>query len=103
VVFGLLEGFYILNETACHNVKNFMTKTGIECSRQLLLHYRQRIEKNLNRLIMAVTEIDSLRAPPVTERNDVKKKVRQFLSTIHNPMNSSLKIFEQTRATYLTA
>jgi hypothetical protein len=52
---------------------------------------------------MAVTDIHNLRAPPVTEKTDKKEKVRQLLSYIQYPLEDSLKIFKQTRTTYLTA
>jgi hypothetical protein len=86
----------------CLAVANFFKTTGVDCSRQLLLHYRRRIEKNLNSLAMAVTDIYALRSPPITEKADARKKVRQLLSNILYPQNVSLKIFELTRTTYLT-
>jgi len=101
-IFGILEEFYIKTLAVCLAVKNFFSETGVECSRQLLLHYRRRIEKNLNNLVMAITDIRALRAPPVTEKTDTRKKVRQLLSNIQNPADDSLKIFERTRTTYLT-
>ena len=101
-VFGILAEFYIWGRTVCATVKNFLLATGVECSRQLLLHYRRRIEKNFNNLVMAVTDIYALRAPPVTEKNSTKEKVRQLFSVIQNPQDDSFKIFERTRTTYLT-
>jgi hypothetical protein len=80
----------------------FLQKAEVECSRQLLLHYRKRIEKNLNSLAMAITDIYSLRSPPVTEKTNMKEKVRQLLSNILHPEEDSLKIFKRTSATYLT-
>ena len=101
-IFEFLSEFYIKMNAVCIVLRNLSKETGIEFSRQLLLHYRKRIEKNLNSLVMAVTEINALRAPPVTEKNNVKEKVRQLLSFIHSPMDESLKIFEKTGVTYLT-
>ena len=98
----LLKEFYDVSLCVSLAVINFYAQTEIECSRQLLLHYRRRIEKNLKSLIMAITSIYSFKEPPVTEKMDIKKKVRQFLSCIHEPMDTSLKIFELTRTTYLT-
>jgi len=103
VAIGFLNEFYTNALAVCLAVKGFFARTGVECSRQLLLHYRRRIEKNLNSLVMAVTEINALRAPPVTEKANIKEKVRQFFLSIHAPMDISLKIFEQTGKTYLTA
>ena len=101
-IFGILSEFYIKASAVCLAVKNFLATAGTECSRQLLLHYRHRIEKNLNNLAMAVTDIYALRAPPVTEKNDLREKVRQLLSHIQSPEDDSLKIFVKTRTTYLT-
>ena len=98
----LLKEFYDVSLCVSLAVINFYAQTEIECSRQLLLHYRRRIEKNLKSLIMAITSIYSFKEPPVTEKTDIKKRVRQFLSHIHRPKDDSLKIFEQTRTTYLT-
>ncbi|MDR0302818.1 MAG: DUF6431 domain-containing protein [Treponema sp.] len=102
VIIGLLTEFYIRMSAVCTAVLNFFKTTDVECTRQLLLQYRRRVEKNLNSLIMAVTEIHALRSPPVTEKRDIREKVRQFLSTILNPQDESLKIFERTGRTYLT-
>ena len=88
--------------TVCLAVMNYIAETSIECSRQLLLHYRRRIEKNLNSLAMAITDIYGLRAPPVVERKNWREKVRHLLSYIRSPLDDSLKIFERTRTTYLT-
>ena len=101
-IFRLLSEFYIRMKTACLAVTSFLLATEIECSRQLLLHYRRRVEQNLNSLVMAVTEIYDLRAPPVTERDSARKKVGQLLSVIKSPRDDSLKIFKRTRTTYLT-
>lgn len=101
-VFGILSEFYVKESAACLAAGDFMASTGVACSRQLLLHYRRRIEGNLNGVIMAVTEIRGLRAPPVTERFDTRKRVRQLLSSILSPQDCSLKMFELTKTTYLT-
>ena len=101
-IFGILSEFYIKGHTACLAVKNFLAATGAECSRQLLLHYRQRVKKNFNNLVMAIIDIYTLRAPPVTEKVNTREKVRQALSFIQSPADDSLKIFERTRTTYLT-
>jgi hypothetical protein len=86
----------------CIAVLNFIALIGIPVTRQLLRHYRRRIESNLTSLIMAMTDLYALRAPPVTEKTDTKEKVRQFLSSILCPQGDSLKIFERTGASYLT-
>jgi hypothetical protein len=86
----------------CAAVINFLAATGVLCTRQLLLQYRRRIEKNINNLVMAFTDIYDLRAPPVTEKTDKREKVRQLLLCIQSPMDDSLKIFERTRTSYLT-
>jgi len=101
-IFGLLAEYYIAMSAACLAAARFLAATGIECSRQLLRHYRRRIEENLKSLVMAIISTHALRAPPVTEKVDTRRKVRQFLSTIQSPQDSSLKMFEQTNRTYLT-
>jgi hypothetical protein len=101
-IFGILEEFYVKTCAVCLAVSNFYMATGVEFSRQLLFQYRRRIKKNLNNLIMAITAIYNLRAPPVTEKTNAKEKVRQLLTSIQNPQDDSLKIFELTRTTYLT-
>jgi len=103
VIFGLLKTFYIKMSSVCTGVINFYIATGVECSRQLLLHYRTRVEQNLNSLIMAVTDIYGLKAPIITKRAETtREKVRQLLSRIQYPQDDSLKIFERTGASYLT-
>jgi hypothetical protein len=101
-IFGILEEYYVKAATVCLAVARFLAEKGVSVSRQLLNHYRKRIEKNLNSLIMAVTYIQSLRAPPVTEKISARGKVRQLFLYIRQPVDTSLKIFELTRTTYLT-
>jgi len=101
-IFRLLAEFYIKVRTVCLAVTSFLMATDIECSRQLLLHYRRRVEHNLNNLVMAVTDIYGLKEPPVTEKANKREKVRQLLSSIKSPQDDSLKIFKRTRTTYLT-
>ena len=101
-IFGLLVSFYVKLRTVCLAVACFFEENRVECSRQLLRHYRRRIEKNLNSLVMAITDINKMQSPPVTEKTGIKEKVRQFLSNILEPQETSFKIFERTRTTYLT-
>jgi hypothetical protein len=101
-IFGILEEYYVKATAVCHAVACFLAEKSVSVSRQLLNHYRKRIEKNLNSLIMAVTAIQSLRAPPVTEKANTGEKVRQLFLRICSPTDTSLKIFELTRTTYLT-
>jgi len=101
-IFGVLAEFYIAAGTACLAAARFFATAGVEFSRQLLRHYRRRVEENLNSLIMAITDIYALRAPPVAERADIREKVRQLLSRIQSPQDSSFKMFELTSRTYLT-
>jgi hypothetical protein len=102
VIYKLLSAFYIELKKVCMAITAFITATGIQVTRQLLHHYRHRIERNLNNLVMAITDIYTLDAPPVTEKTEAKEKVRQFLSQILCPQGDSLKIFKRTRTTYLT-
>jgi len=101
-IIGLLSEFYVQMKTACLAVASYDLATMVECSRQLLRHYRRRIEQNLNSLVMAVTEIRRLATPLVTEASTIRGKVRQLLSVIESPQDDSLKIFRRTRTTYLT-
>ena len=101
-IFGVLAEFYIKMKTVCLTAMDYLAASGVEISRQLLRHYRRRIERNLNGLIMAVTAVYALRAPPVTENANIKTKVKQLLSSIPSPQDGSLKIFELTKTTYLT-
>jgi hypothetical protein len=102
-IWGILNEYYVEISAVCLAVKNYILKSGAEISRQLLYHYRKRIEKNLNHLIMAVIDIYALRAPPVTEKANTEEKVRQLFLNIHSPMDTSLKIFKRTGTTYLTS
>ena len=101
-IIGLLREFYVNMKTVCAAVANFLMVTGVGCSRQLLRHYRLRIEQNLNSLVMAITDIRCLKEPLVTETMDIKRKVRQMLLALQSPPDDSLKIFKRTRTTYLT-
>ena len=101
-IVGILSEYYIKMKAVCFAVASFLLATGIECSRQLLRHYRRRIEQNLNSLVMAITEIRRLATPLVTEASNIRGKVRQLLSVIESPQDDSLKIFKRTRTTYLT-
>jgi hypothetical protein len=102
VIFKLIASFYIDMCAVSIAILNFIKGTGICVTRQLLRHYRRRIEFNLNSLVMAVTDIYNLRTPPVTEKTAIKERVRQFLSCILCPQEDSLKIFTRTRTSYLT-
>ena len=101
-IVGVLGEYYVKMKAVCLAVASFLMETGIECSRQLLRHYRRRIEHNLNSLVMAITEIRRLATPLVTEASNIRGKVRQLLSVIESPQDDSLKIFKRTRTTYLT-
>ena len=101
-IFGVLKEFYVKMRAACLAVARFLAATGVEYTRQLLRHYRRRIEQNYNNLAMAVTDIYALEGPLITEKKDMRRKVRQLLSFIKCPQDDSLKIFKQTRTTYLT-
>ena len=100
-IMEFLKAFYEKIVTVCMAVLHIAATTGIECTRQLLLHYRKRIEKNINILIMEITEIYGLKTPPVTGEIN-HKKVRQLLPYIKKPLEDSLTIFQRTGTTYLT-
>jgi transposase-like protein len=101
-IIGILKEYYAKMRAACLAAAVFLKETGVEYTRQLLRHYRRRIERNLNSLAMAVTDIFGLRDPPVTSAASAREKVRQLLSHIRSPLDCSLEIFKRTRATYLT-
>ena len=101
-IVGLLREFYVQMRAACLAVANFLIETGVACSRQLLRHYRRRIEKNLNSLTMAIIDIRGLKEPLILENTDIKRKVREMFLFIKCLQDDSLKIFKRTRTTYLT-
>ena len=101
-IFGVLKEFYVKMSAACLAVARFLAATGVEITRQLLRHYRRRIEQNSNSLAMTVTGIYALKEPLITTTTNMRRKVRQLLSFIKCPQDDSLKIFKQTRTTYLT-
>jgi len=101
-IYGLLKEFYVNMRTVCLAVLKFLAATGVECTRQLLLHYRRRIEQNYNSIAMTVTDIYALKEPLAAGKTNTREKVRQLISFIKSPQDDSLKIFEQTRTTYLT-
>jgi len=98
-------------EPAVHALSEFYTKgkraceiaAAQVCSRQQLRWFRRRVEQNINMLIMGITDILSLRAPPATEEA-IGKRVGQFFECIRRveAKDISLKMFERTRRTYLT-
>ena len=96
-IVNVLTGFYVTEKRVCE-----IAGRGV-CSRQLLRWFRIRIEQNINMLVMELTGILSLRAPPVTE-TDIGKRTMQFFLCIRsfNPEDISLKIFERTRKSYLS-
>ena len=96
-VVNVLDGFYGKGRRVCE-----IAKSGA-CSRQQVRWFRIRMEQNLNMLIMGITEIMGLRAPPVTEI-PAKKRVGQFFECIRSldDEDISLKMFERTRKTYLS-
>ena len=101
-IFGVLKEFYVRMSAACLAVARFLAAAGVEISRQLLLHYRRRIEDNHGSLSMAATDAHALEEPLASKGKNTKEKVRQLLSFIKCPQDDSLKIFKQTRTTYLT-
>jgi hypothetical protein len=93
----VLTGFYVFGKRSCEVARS------CACSRQLARWFCIRIEQNINMLVMGITEILSLRAPPVTETG-IRKRVWQFFLCIRsfNAEDISLKIFEHTRKSYLS-
>ncbi|MDR0324346.1 MAG: DUF6431 domain-containing protein [Treponema sp.] len=102
IIIKSLNEFYNKILTVFAVIMNILKTTGVDCSRQLLLHYRRRIEQNLNVLIMTLTDIQSLKNPIIHEEMGTKEKVRQLLARIHYPEDDSLKIYKRTGTTYLT-
>lgn len=96
-IIHVLSRFYMKGRRVCRVVQDCV------CSRQQLRWFRMRIEQNLNMLVMGVTKIMDLRAPPVTD-SLIKKRVGQFFECIQrlDAEDISLKLFERTRKTYLT-
>jgi len=101
VIIGVLTEYYVKMQRVCQAVTSFFSLKEVACSRQLLRHYRHRVEENLKRLVMSITDIYRLKKPLVTSRG-IMEGVRQLLSFIKSPQNESLKIFKHTRTTYLS-
>jgi hypothetical protein len=51
---------------------------------------------------MSIKEVLTLKEPLPAEKMSMREKVRQLLSFIMSPQDDSLRIFRQTRTTYLT-
>jgi hypothetical protein len=96
-IINVLTGFYVEGNTV-----STLANSSV-CSRQLIRWYRLRLKQNLSMLIMEVTAVCNLRAPPVTE-SDIRKRAGQFLKCIrsYNAKDISLKIHEHTNKTYLS-
>jgi transposase-like protein len=92
-----LSMFYTAGKRVCEIAASHI------CSRQQLRWFRKRIEQNLNMLVMGLTEMLDLRAPPVTDP-PIEKRAGQFFECIRSfaAEDISLKMFERTRKTYLT-
>ena len=100
-IIEFLKAFYGKIVKVCMAVMYIAAATGIECTRQLLLNYRKRIEENINILIMEITEIYGLKTPAVMGKKS-HEKVRQLLPYIKKPSEDSLTIYQRTGTTYLT-
>jgi len=98
-----LSRYYVENKGVMDAVRSFASGSTIACSRQLLLHFRKRFEKNLSALISETIVVFSLRAPPVTEKG-IRKRGKQYLECVRRlrPEDVSKKIFEHSQTTYLT-
>ena len=101
-IIGILKEFYVKLSAICLAAARFLADTGVEMSRQLLRHYRRRIEQNHNGLAMSANDVFALKKPLLTEKMSMREKVRRLLSFIMSPQDDSLRIFRQTRTTYLT-
>jgi ribosomal protein S27AE len=101
VIVGVLTEYYVKMQRVREAVTNFFVMTEVACSRQLLRHYRLRVEENLKRLVMSMMDIYRLKKPLVRSTG-VRERVRQLLSFIKSPQNESLKIFKHTGTTYLS-
>jgi hypothetical protein len=98
-----LSFFYADDRSAMASVRGFAAKTLVGCSRQLLRHFRKRFERNLPTLIRVTAACLSPRAPPMKEK-DIIKRGKQYLECVRrlNPEDVSKKIFEHSRMTYLS-
>jgi len=101
-IFGILKEFYVRLSAMGLAVARFLAETGTEISRQLLRHYRRRVEQNHNSLAVSIKEVFALKEALPAEKMSMREKVRQQLSFIMSPQDDSLRIFRQTRTTYLT-
>ena len=100
---GILSQYYIDDKSAMESVRSFGKENNASCSRQLLLHFRKRFEKNLSALISETIVVFSLRGPPVTGKG-IRKRGKQYLECVRrlDPEDVSKKIFEHSYLTYLS-
>ena len=104
-ILGILNLFYLDGIGASQALRTFQKSTGLSCSRQLLRQFRNRLEGNINRLIMEIIALLRSNSPPVTAPEDEKRRrVRQFLEYIRSfdPKDVSLKLFERSGTTLLS-
>jgi len=102
----VLSRFYLDEASVTQALKIFYQDTGQCCSRQLLGQFRKRFQENLNRLIMEIIALMRLKSPLVTAPVEKQRqRARQLLEYIQslNSEDVSLKLFELSRTTYLTA
>ena len=98
-----LSLYYVEAKCVMDTVRGLAAKNAVDCSRQLLLHFRKRFEENLSALISETIVVFSLRGPPVTEKG-IRKRGKQYLECVRrlDPEDVSKKVFEHSRTTYLS-
>ena len=103
VIIDVLNEFYLEEHGAVTACTAYYVKSTVDCSRQLLLWFRKRIEENAEALVFLLKEVLQVKAPPL-EKPGIKGVVRQFLEIIHGlqPTMVSLVLHNTTGQSYLT-
>lgn len=93
-----LHEFYAVGKPACAAARDFSAASGVECSRQLLLHWRKRLSRNLDGLWDDVMEGGrQARAGPEILTGSLLRHV-----VCIGPEDVSLKIFARAGKSFLT-
>jgi len=102
-IIGVLMLYYAECRCVMDSVRICKARHSVDCSRQLLRHFRKRFEGNLPALVDCTNTVFSLRGPPDTGE-DIKKRGKQYLKCAQrlNPEDVSKKLFERSRMTYLS-
>jgi hypothetical protein len=100
-----LSGFFDWPDTMISFIRKFILNHGIIFTRQLLYHFRKRILKNCNRIMMDLVRQFNPDGP-ISASLDNKKRVKDALNLIETaaptPYSVSMDMFSHGSRTYLT-